>query len=1014
MRSATPSRRVFPACCTVIGLLACLAGGLPAGTAMAASATAPSHDGLPAYEHSAWMAGHGAPGDIWDMAQDREGHLWLATGSGLYRFDGRHFDRQPAPPGSQFPSSNMTTLTLDDDGTLWIGYFNAGLSRLDRTGLHTYQAAQGLPDGMIPRIARDGSGRLWAASDGGLRWFDGQRWQAPPAAMGLPAGSAHWLERDPAGTLWLVSAGELWHLPAHGQRFLRTGIATSRYASLAVSPQGEVWLADRSAGLMPVATPAGVVPEQVRAARRWPGLFAGRIRFSHDGALWGSMIATGGIFRLGLDVPGVPVLERFDRAQGLTSTTAVPLLEDREHNVWAGTNLGLNRFRVRSVRALEQPLAADALRVLYQAPDGQVYAYGEDQQPIALRRELIGAPHAAMAQAARDSDAPIWLDHWNSLGISRRGIHTPLAPPGLAAPRNLRAMAHAGTDEAWFCFDTTAVRHFLRGQWTAAPDLPAQACSAAAMDPAHGRVLLGYPDGSLRIRRDGRWHLQGARQGLAVGPITAIFARGEELLVAGETGLALRGPDGRFHPVRADVPGVLEGITGIVADAEGARWFNGSRGLLRIDAAELTTATLAQASISPRLFDSADGMPGIALQASPLPSAALGPDGVLWLATNQGLAWLDTRRVLHNALPPLPSIGAVTVGERQLPLDEGLALPPGTTQLQIDYAATTLARPERTRYRHRLLGLDPQWQEAGALTRAFYTNLPPGSYRFEVMAANEDNVWSEHAAHRQFRIMPSWWQTGLFKIACVLLVLAALALAVRYRSRQLSALVRARLHERHAERERIARELHDTLLQGSQGLILRLHAVSQAPHTPAVVREALEDAMQHAEHALAEGRERVRLLREGTPHQDLVSALVQVYSENAHDSSAPALRVNVEGTPLPLREDAAEEVLLIGREAVLNALRHARAGALEIEVIYSRRSLRLHVRDDGIGLPSAVAEGHWGLIGMRERAERLGGRLRLWTRPQLGTEIELHLSAERIYLHPRRRWPWPRTPKATR
>ncbi|MEG2804822.1 triple tyrosine motif-containing protein, partial [Stenotrophomonas sp.] len=622
--------------------------------------------------------------------------------------------------------------------------------------------------------------------------------------------------------------------------------------------------------------------------------------------------------------------------------------------------------------------------------------------------DLLQASAGERSHAALASAQPLWVADWEALILMHGGRRQVLDPPGVPKPRELRAVLPLGADEAWFCFGNRDVVHYLGGQWRREPGLPAQACSTLA-GGRDGEVLLGYPDGSVRIGRPRRWRHLSAADGLAVGPITAAAMIGRTTWVAGENGLALLGVDGRFHPARSVTPGLFEGITGIVRDGAGQLWLNGSRGLVRIAADTLAQAALAGTAVEPRLFDTADGMPGIAVQTTPVPSAMLAADGLLWLSTNQGLAWVDTRAEPPRAPPPVPHIGNVSYGDRQQPLHEGSVLPPGTTQLQIDYMAVSLSRPERTRYRYRLIGLDERWQDAGTLTRAFYTNLPPGDYRFEVVAANQDQVWSTLAAQRRFRIAPMWYQTLWFNAACVVVLVALLLLAMRLRSRRLTQLVRARLQERHAERERIARELHDTLLQGTQGLILRLHAVSQASHTPPPVRAALEDAMQQAENALAEGRDRVSALRDDSDaYQDLGAALVQVYGERAADASSPALRLNVEGTPMPLRRAAAEEVYLIGREAVLNALQHAAAGAIEIDIGYGLRGLRVHIRDDGRGLPDAPAEGHWGLVGMRERAERLGARLRLWSRPGLGTEVELFLPRHRIYRRPARRWRWPR------
>ncbi|WP_282296859.1 sensor histidine kinase [Stenotrophomonas sp. PS02289] len=961
--------------------------------------------GLNAFQHTAWVVGQGAPGDIWDLAETPDNGLLLATGSGLYRFDGRQFTRQDAPDGARFPSSNMTTLLRDADGTLWIAYYNAGISRLSPDGqLRHYQAAEGLPPGLIPKLERDASGRLWAAADGGLRWFDGERWLPPTAAMGIGDVPAQWALRDAQGTLWLLAGGQLWRLPAHAARFEALGLPVSRLSALALRGDGQLWLADRQHGVMPVADVHGLLPDAQRRAATLPDLRAARLRFARDGSLWGSFIANGGVFRVSFDAGRAPRVERFDAAQGLTSTTAVPLLEDREHNLWVGTNLGLNRFREHDVRALPLPGPADPLRTLYRAPDGSVFGYGEDLQPLALQRDLLSAPMGTWRQAATRFAGSIWLLGPDFVRLRHAAVSADLHP-GTPGARDLRAMVSVSADDAWFCYGADRIVHYQKGQWLTDARLPAMACSSLASGPQQ-QLLMGFPDGHLRVLKAGTWRHYGQAQGLDVGPISSTALIGTRLWVAGENGLALLGPDGYFHSARATTPGLFEGITGIVQDSNGQYWLNGARGLVRIEGNSLATATLEGRAVDPRLFDTIDGMPGIAAQSTPVPSAVLAPDGLLWLSTNQGLAWLDTLHAAPRTPAPQPRISQVSWTNQQRPLRDGDVLPAGTTQLQIDYTAVSLTRPERTRYRYRLIGLDEQWQEAGTLTRAFFTNLPPGSYRFEVMAANQDSVWSEHPAQRAFRIAPIWYQTLWFKALCVLAVLAAIVFAVRLRSRRLTQLVRARLKERHAERERIARELHDTLLQGTQGLILRLHAVSHSEHAHPAVREALETAMQQAEQALAEGRERVSLLRDGsTGDQDLGAALVQVYGERASGTDSPALRLNVEGSPRPLRQDAAEEVYLIGREALLNALQHARADAVEVELAYTRRGLRLHIRDDGAGLPDTLPEGRWGLVGMRERAERLGARLRLWSRAGAGTEVELFLPRDRIYL-PRRPWRW--------
>lgn len=962
--------------------------------------------GLPGYEHTAWRVGQGAPGDIWDIAQDRDGLLWLATGSGLYRFDGRRFERQAPPPGSSFPSTNMVTLAVGRDDAMWIGYFQAGISQLARGQLHSYGRQQGVPVGVVPHFSQDREGRLWAAINGGLRWFDGRRWQRPPASTGLPEHRVQWVLHDSRGTFWVLADLKIWMRGPHQAAFIDTGIAVSQMATLVENPQGEVWLADRVRGASPLANAHGLLTGPEREARRLPDLVAARMQFTTDGALWATMSPHGGVARVTFDGTRAVRMERFDSPHGLTATSAVPIIADREGNLWVGTNLGLNRFRARSVHTLAVG-PSDPYRSLVRTTDGRVYGYGEDLKPYDLRRSLLEGSAAQLQAAARQAPAPIWQFDWVNLARTVEGRTTLIPLPAPFTGQPLHALLFPDETQAWVCTGERGVLHYRDEQWQRASRLPEQACSSLALD-AHGQLLLGYADG--RVRRMGTTAIDafGAAQGLSVGPVTALLQHQDLLLVAGEAGLAARIGEGPFVAVRTDMAGVLEGITGMVADAGGHLWLNGSRGLVRLESSLLRRAMQAGQQVTPRLFDAVDGMPGIALQSGPIATATLADDGLLWLATNQGLAWLDTKRSHVNTLAPSVRIGDVLYGSEQQPLRDGLRLPAGTSQLQIDYVALSLARPERNRYRYRLSGVDDGWQDAGSSTRAYYTNLAPGSYRFDVEAANEDGIWSTVPASRSFRIAPTFIQTVWFKLLCVAAVLALLVLAVRIRSGQLAALFRARLQERNGERERIARDLHDTLLQGSQGLILRLHAISQSAQTPEAVRGQLESAMQLAERNLAEGRERVNALRDGPfAGRDLASALADVHAEYAGHGTNP-LRLTVEGATPPLQADAAEEVFLIGREAIRNALRHANASAIEVELSYGTRCFLLHVRDDGLGIADENAgHGHWGLQGMRERAQRLGAELQLWTRAGLGTEVALAVPARRLYHRRPSRWRWP-------
>jgi signal transduction histidine kinase len=322
----------------------------------------------------------------------------------------------------------------------------------------------------------------------------------------------------------------------------------------------------------------------------------------------------------------------------------------------------------------------------------------------------------------------------------------------------------------------------------------------------------------------------------------------------------------------------------------------------------------------------------------------------------------------------------------------------------------SLARPERVRFRYRLEGFEPQWVEAGTRRQAFFTNLDPGSYRFRVIAANEHGVWNESGAALDILIPPKFVQTRIFVILCALTAVIVLWFAYLMRVRHITARERSRLGERIDERERIARELHDTLLQGIHGLILKFQAATDQIPTDLPARGAMEAALDRADQVLIEGRDRVKDLRSASELADDLPRAIAKAGEQLLQDQTIHFGVIVEGTARPLHPIVNEETLRIACEALANASQHAKASRIEVEVIYERRELRLRFRDDGIGIDNEILsaggrDGHWGLAGMRERAKKIRGQLEIWSRAGAGTEIELHVPGAMAYAGKRREKP---------
>jgi signal transduction histidine kinase len=367
------------------------------------------------------------------------------------------------------------------------------------------------------------------------------------------------------------------------------------------------------------------------------------------------------------------------------------------------------------------------------------------------------------------------------------------------------------------------------------------------------------------------------------------------------------------------------------------------------------------------------------------------------------MGYIDPNNLAINHVPPPVQITALLASGREYSaLEPDIQLPKGTSQLRLPYTAYSFVAPERVQFKYRLDGVDREWQDAGNRREATYTNVKPGHYFFRVLAANEDGVWNEQGASLAFTVLPAFYQTAWFFTVCALCITAALFLLYRLRLRQVTSAVSRRLEERLVERERIARQLHDTLLQGLQGLILRFQAGANLIALQDPARKVLEGALARADQVLIESRNHVKELRtSATMRGDLPSELARVGEELSNEGDA-AFSLVVEGSPQPLHPILKEEAFLIGREAITNAFRHARASKIEVELSFLATDFRLRVRDDGRGIPDDVLAagaraGHWGLAGMRERAEKVQARLELWSRSNAGTEVQLTVNGSIAY-----------------
>ncbi len=453
-------------------------------------------------------------------------------------------------------------------------------------------------------------------------------------------------------------------------------------------------------------------------------------------------------------------------------------------------------------------------------------------------------------------------------------------------------------------------------------------------------------------------------------------------------------------------------------DDAGSVWLSTACGLLRIPQSELDAwASKGTSTVHATVFDRADGVGTHQFHYGYSPIVAKSAGGKLWYTFFGGLSVVDPHHLPLNPLPPPVHIEQITADGQTYDASNGLRLPAGVRNLSFEFTALSLVVPEKVRFRVKLEGQDKDWRELVNTRHVEYTNLPPRTYRLRVLAANNSAVWNEDGAALEFAIPPLWYQTNWARALAAAMVVALMWAAYRIRVRQLAHQFSLTLDARVGERTRIARELHDTLLQSLHGLLLRFQTASYLlPERPAEAKDKLDRAIEQAAKAITEGRDAVQGLRASTVERnDLAEGIRTLADELAAEASAvtpPALSVAVEGQTRDLRPIVRDEIYRIAAEALRNTFRHAQATRVEVEIHYDKHEFRLRVRDDGRGIDSAVlashgVEGHFGLRGMPERAALIGGKLAVWSEVGGGTELELRVPASAVYLTAwRRSWWW--------
>lgn len=964
--------------------------------------------GMSRYVHQRWLEGNDAPVPVVSIAQGRDGFIWLATGDGLYRFDGIRFERIDAevPLKNDAPSALLATRS----GDIWVSFESSHRFGVYRNGVLRLIKGPPAPDRVVS-MAEGEDGAVWALTanynaqivrlkHGATRVFD--------ARDGLPESNASHLLVAGDGTLWVsASEGAAWLRPGEDRfHVLNAGVPTR----LSRNAQGNIWASDRTGTY---ALPAD--PDRIAAASSSPRYptdeldIRGMPVFDRRGNLW-VVTRYQGVRRYPAVSGAYPLqapAETFTTQEGLSSDIVHGLFEDREGNLWIGTEGGLDRLSEAAF--VHEPSLASPARFgdkLLAAHDGTVYI---GQANTVFRVPAKGVPEPiidnivepeALCESAQGS---LWVVlrsevlAWSEQAPLRR-----LQRPDLDARHNIAYDCAFDAEGGFWLSSAGGGVHVLRnGQWQKVFDGGGDAANyptTLTPTPSGG---IAFQSGERLIRHEaGRISTTPLRSGGSPPKVLTLQMSEGHLYAAGAVGLTrLDDADG----VTAWAPDITPAsrINGLVQTPSGDLWLAYPRMLARVSGEDLEQA-FAKGRLDPPRFSLGRG-DGLASRAHSHSQRALvmGGDGRLWIATQTGTLWLDPSSLQKSDVAPGVLITALRDGTNVHRDPVSINLPAATTKLEIDYAVLTFSDPQRAQVKYRLQGFDQDWVHPGQRRQAFYTNLTPGSYRFEVMAANSDGVWTPASASLDFSIPRTFFQTGWFPLLCLAATLLVLFALHRLHLRQTSNQIRTRLEERNAERERIARELHDTLLQGVMGLVLRFQAVANTMPRESPVSRKLDSALVAADAVVTEARNSVHDLRGADDGEDLLTTLKRITADTAF-SPPVSVRLLIEGQPRRLHPLVAEEIAKIVKEGLLNIAHHAQASEVEIAVDYASRHLAVRVRDDGVGLPEDVLEqgrkaGHFGLVGMRERAERIGGTLNIISVRGDGVELALLLPGKLAY-----------------
>jgi signal transduction histidine kinase/ligand-binding sensor domain-containing protein len=952
------------------------------------------------------------------LLQTRDGFVWLGTEVGLVRFDGNGFqvfDRNSTPA---LPGNDVRCLLETRDGALWIGT-SEGLARWKDGVVTAFTTHNGLPGNGIRALVEAANGGLWVWTDGGLARLNGEKFVAQDVVGGLPASAITTVTGDGRGDLWVsTSEGvDVFHdgrwahsapgpqLPNEVVEFVQTLPGNSLKGSgvqLALASQSTLVFF------------GGRALEHLRVGKELPGSRIQTIFVDRRGSLW--IGTNGGLARFaGGKIELLPVTDP------LASASVLALMEDSEGNIWVGTETGglhiLRDQRFRTVGAREG-LSSDATTTVVEDKTGTLWvgtngaglnalkpgAAGINAGPVKTYSVRNGLLSDVILSLAAAPNGDLWVGTPD--GLNRiRGARVDSFTSADGLPDDFIRSLLVDTDGSLWIGTRRGLTHWTYRNggpggahmetFSHANGLGSDLVGALARDSA-GNLWVATFAGLSRLR-GGTIANYTTANGLSSNVITALLSRGDGTLLIGTQDHGWNVWDGqRFSPEKHD--GLDQtSIHAILDDGDGHLWFATGNGIARCDCAGAGNAMQGAGCSHWIEFGATDGLRSRETATNSHPSAWRSGDGRLWFATSKGIVEVDPAHFPVNNVPPPVALERFAVDDLPQALhaaDSALRIPAGHVHFQFDYAGLSFTAPQKVRYRYMLEGFDRDWTDAGARRSAYYTNIPPGRYTFRVQAANNDGLWNTAGAALTFELRPHYYQTTWFLVLLLLAAAGMIVLLLRLRLRRAEGEFRAVL----GERNRIAREIHDTLAQGYVGISVQLEVLAELLRLkkPEEASKHLDLTREYVREGLAEARQSIWALRSQDSDETTLPVRLRRMTE-AEDGHGLEAKFSIFGAYRPMPPGTEREFLRVAQEAIHNVKKHAGAKQLLVQLEYGRDGVALEVRDDGSGFAAQQGPqpGRFGLTGMRERAAAIGGTLEVVSEPGAGTTVRLRAAALR-------------------